>query len=53
MNVLERRPEPTRSFGYRFARYQAIPEIMERPETIDGRPFHLMQIRPCDLWRAG
>lgn len=34
--------EPTRSFCYHFARYQAIPEILLRPEVASGSPFRLI-----------
>jgi hypothetical protein len=36
--------EPSRSFCYHFARYQAIPEIMVRPEVAAGAPFRLIDI---------
>lgn len=34
--------EPSRSFCYHFARYQAIPEILMRPEVASGAPFRLI-----------
>lgn len=36
--------EPSKSFCYRFARYQAIPEILELPEVISGEPFKIIEI---------
>jgi hypothetical protein len=36
--------EPSRSFCYHFARYEAIPEILERPEVAGGEPFRLIDI---------
>jgi hypothetical protein len=36
--------EPSRSFCYHFARYQAIPEISGRSEVTGGAPFRLIDI---------
>jgi len=36
--------EATKSFCYRFARYQAIPEILELPEVAGGEPFRLVEV---------
>lgn len=36
--------EPTRSFCYRFSRYQALPEILGCPEVAGGAPFRLIDI---------
>lgn len=35
--------EPTNSWCYRFARYQAIPEILAMPEVASGEPFRLVE----------
>ncbi|MEW9586543.1 GIY-YIG nuclease family protein [Paraburkholderia sp. DGU8] len=36
--------EPSRSFCYHFARYQAIPEILVRQEVATGAPFRLIDV---------
>lgn len=36
--------EPTSSWCYQFARYQAIPEILGRPEVVSGQPFKLIEL---------
>jgi hypothetical protein len=36
--------EPTNSWCYRFARYQAIPEILAMPEATSGQPFRLVDL---------
>ena len=36
--------EPTNSWCYRFARYQAIPEILAMPEVASGEPFRLVDL---------
>jgi hypothetical protein len=35
--------EPTNSWCYRFARYQAIPEILAMPEVASGETFRLVE----------
>lgn len=36
--------EPTNSFCYNFARYTALPEILERPEVASGSEFRLIEV---------
>ncbi|WP_334165559.1 GIY-YIG nuclease family protein [Achromobacter mucicolens] len=36
--------EPTNSFCYRFARYIALPEILQKPEVASGREFRLIEL---------
>jgi hypothetical protein len=35
--------EPTNSFCYRFARYKALPEILQQPEVASGDQFRLIE----------
>lgn len=43
--------EPTNSWCYNFARYQALPEILALPEVAAGEPFRLVELskRVLDL----
>jgi hypothetical protein len=36
--------EPNRSFAYRFARYEILPELQQLPETQSGEPFLLREL---------
>lgn len=36
--------EPTSSWCYNFARYEAIPEILKMPEVLSGEPFLLREL---------
>lgn len=36
--------EPTNSFCYNFARYTALPEILQRPEVASGDDFRLIDV---------
>lgn len=36
--------EPTSSWCYQFARYQAIPEILSKPLVTTGQPFKLIEL---------
>jgi hypothetical protein len=36
--------EPTKSFCYRFARYELLDEIAKEPEALSGAPFKLLDI---------
>lgn len=36
--------EPTRSFCYRFSRYQALPEVLASSEAVSGGPFRLIDV---------
>lgn len=36
--------EPTRSFAYRFSRYELLPELQQLPETQSGEPFLLRDL---------
>lgn len=36
--------EPTRSFCYRFSRYQALPEVLASSEAASGSPFRLIDV---------
>jgi len=48
MQVAERNMEipfeSTRSFCCRFSRYQALPDVLERPEAMSGAPFRLLEV---------
>ena len=36
--------EPTKSFCYRFARYELLDEIAKEPEAISGAPFKMLDV---------
>ena len=36
--------EPTRSFCYRFSRYQALPEVLASMEAVSGTPVRLIDV---------
>ena len=36
--------EPTRSFAYRFSRYEILPELQQLPDTQSGEPFLLREL---------
>lgn len=44
--------EPTKSFCYRFARYELLDEIAKEPEAISGVQFKMIDVAKRVIVRA-